>query len=72
MRIFLRSVKDIPTADIVSLLDFFTQPRAENKKPLAKLVQKELKAKKNATSMSEIEAIDQMCKRFLCVSVKFL
>jgi hypothetical protein len=70
LRTFLQSVYDIPTVDVVSLLDNFTQPRANNNRPLAKLFFNELAEKKveSAPTLSEQEAIDVMCKRFLYVS----
>lgn len=69
LRVFIQFVKDIPTADIVSLLDYFTQPQADNKKPLAKLVFAELKESSKDVIISESDAIDLMCKRFLYVAV---
>jgi len=66
VRSLLESSQDIPTEDVVSLLDFFTQPHAEKKKPLAKLLEvSRLSENAQGPSGSEQQVIDIVCKQFL-------
>jgi len=70
LRVFIQYARDIPTADIVSLLDFFTQPQAENKRPLVGYVRKELEEHNSKVTVAEIEAVNLMCKRFLYATIR--
>jgi hypothetical protein len=69
----IRTSSDLPTGAVVSLLDYFTRPRANNQ-PLAQYLMNELaRQKKSETpevsppTITEQEAVDVMSKRFLYV-----
>jgi hypothetical protein len=65
----IRTASDLPTGAVVSLLDYFTLPRATNK-PLAQYLMNELarKAPGATPTITEQEAVDVMSKRFLYAS----
>jgi hypothetical protein len=65
LRTLIISAGDLPTADTVYLLDYFTRPQARTKE----LAQWLRKANAN-TSITEQDAADIMCKRFLYVKTR--